>query len=223
MRKLLILCAALAGVASGAEADDGYFLFTAGRRTVWDGFSGPSSVVSSGTVNVGFMWGTTGTPLVITDAGNGNVGSPTNAPVFFTWSDILNDPNYQFAVNSTSSSLVVTPSNTSTLARGGWSYNSANLFQVAGTVAGNTYTVIVIGWDAHYATPQLAAAAGSPAGWSQAISYSATTSSGTPPFFTSAGVTPFGVIPEPGTVALIGMGAASLLLCRRSCAARFRV
>lgn len=222
MKKYLLTAALL--VASVSAFGQGYFLMVASKGATTDGFTTPGTVsLSSGTVNVGFLWGSTGTPAIITLAGStgNNGGSPTNTPSYSpppgAWNAILNDPNYTLAVNGNTAALVVTPSNTSSLAKGGYAYNSSATFPVTGTASGNSYTLVAIAWDKNFATPAAAAAANAAVGWSNPFTYAAVNNIGTPANFTASGVGQFGVypVPEPATLALAGLGAASLLLFRR--------
>ena len=80
----------------------------------------------------------------------------------------------------------------------------------------------MIGWDAHYATPALAAAAnggqGAALGWSLPFQYTA----GTQISFALTNILPFGnnfgtlpPVPEPAPMARAALGGLSLLAFRR--------
>ena len=220
MKKTLIVAAALV-VTSVASFAQGTFLFAGGTKAIWDNYSTTAGHFSGETLTVGFLFGT-GTPLIA-----GIMSSvPTNAIAqsldksfsnATAWSDILSDPNYTLA---TSSSTNIQASVSS--ANGGFSGNGGGSFLVTGTTGGGTYNVYAVAWNSAYATPALAAAAHSAVGWSAVFSYVSGNPVGSPPtspqvFSTS--LTPFGVapgvVPEPGTIALAGMGIASLLAFRR--------
>jgi len=212
---------------AGSSFGQGYAIFgTSGKSWVWDNFStaGTSQVggTASANIDIAFLIGSTAnTPLL------GTVGNPSGNTTSFNmsqgttiWNDILNDPNFSLAQNLGTSSLAITPVNTSALVRGGWSYLGGASFQVANH-AGGTYSIVAIAWDAAYSTPQLAAAADAAVGWSSVFSYALQPDTSTAPgTFNGAGMTPFGVtsiatVPEPTALALAGLGGLSLLLGRR--------
>lgn len=212
MKKTLLTVALT--IASLASFGQGYFYFNGSPRFTWDAFTSPGAIRGNTTVDVAFLWGaTTATPLIdgiaTSTATNGAAINVTGA-----WSDIMNDANFHLAVDSSTSLVAVQQ----TTAAGGWSYNNPNDFGVSGTVA-QSYLVYVIGWNAAYATPTAAAAAGSAVGWSAPFTYAAATSIGTPLSMTASGLTAFGVlppiVPEPTTMALAGLGGLALLAFRR--------
>jgi hypothetical protein len=155
---------------------------------------------------VSFLWGI-GTPMITSIA----TSTPTNSPLAFdrasAWNLVLNDPNFQLAIDLPSNLTVVAD----VIANGSWFYRTNGAFPVLSAVAGATNTVFVIGWDDHYDTPQLAAAAAAPIGWSKSFSY----------VFTFGGsmasrIVPFGVpVPEPTTAGLTATGLATVLVRRR--------
>jgi hypothetical protein len=212
MKKTLVTIA-IAAVTLGSFAQ-GYFSFTGNPRTAWDGFTTSGSSKPAATLNVGFLFGT-GSAMISGLASSVPTNSfSANFSVSTAWTDILNDPN--FAVAATGGSTVVQ----ATASNGSWSYNGGNTFAVTGSAV-QTYNIIEFAWSSAYATPQAAAAAGSPVGWGSAFSYTSVSSIGTPLTFPASGATPFGVVatpvvtPEPTTLALAGLGGASLLLFRR--------
>jgi hypothetical protein len=104
-----------------------------------------------------------------------------------------------------------------TTTAGAINYNGGTAFAGPTTTAvGGTYSLFMIGWSGGYATPALAAASGQSAvGWSAPFSYTATALTAAPNLM---GVTAFGVagvIPEPTTMALAGLGGLALLAIRR--------
>ncbi len=215
MKKIIVVASLITSLTSLSAFGQGYGLFTGNPRTVWDSFTYPDQPHVTSNVNVAFLWGMNGSAPLVESILN---GVPTNATsmtspfsIDAAWTDIVTDPNFTLAHNASDNSLV----STRTLANGGFSYNSSSTFGISGTTAGTTYTLFVIGWDATYATPQLAAAAGSAVGWSPAFSYSVTSEIGTPLTMPASGLAHFGVVPEPTTMALAGLGSLSLLLFRR--------
>lgn len=213
MKKPLVLLT-LALTLSGLSAmGQGYFLFSGPARGVWDGFSLGLPPHLAASLKVGFLWGpTNATPIVSSIA----VSTPTNGYIVpFGNSAILNDPNFQLAVDNNTTALA----SVTVLANGGWSYSTTggfSAFPVSGTAALQAYKVFVIAWSKDYATPQEATAAGFPLGWSNAFIYNSVDVIGTPSTFTSSGFVPFGiVIPEPSSLALASLGGVATMLLRR--------
>ena len=224
MKKQLILTVLALGVSAVTTFAQGYVTFaTTGKNFIYDNFTTPNtSVVSSGTADVAFLIGT-GTPLIEQFYGNNN-GNPTGTLTFGTygnpWNDILTDPNFHLATNMATSVRCVVLDNTSSLAKGGISYNGGSSFQAL-LQAGGTWQVYAIAWNAAGPAgnnPYLAATDGEAVGWSDVFNYSSPTSTGTAPSsFNASGMVAFGVtpVPEPVTFALVGLGGLSLLLFRR--------
>jgi len=213
MKKLItIVAVAVTGFASFGQ---GFFSFTGNTKTAWDDFTSTPRLAAS--LNVGFLWGASGTALITGLANNvptNSVSLPNSLTPAQAWTAITTDPNYTVAVNNGSSAVVVQP----TLSNGSWQYNSSGTFGVTGTSVGTTYTVIVFGWSSAYANPGAALGANSPVGWSAPFSYTAVSSIGTPATMAASGLVPFGVataVPEPATIALAGLGGLSLLALRR--------
>ncbi|HEY4963705.1 MAG TPA: PEP-CTERM sorting domain-containing protein [Candidatus Saccharimonadales bacterium] len=214
--KKIILTLGLLAIASASSFAQGSFVFSTASRYVWDDWSSVTPRVSASN-NVAFLFAT-GSPVSL--AGSGSVTNNSGAMNYAAaWTAILTDPNYHLATNSADGTLaVVQTSGLGTIA-----YNGGNPFTVAGTSAsGGAVSIFVIGWSSLYANPFLAAAANSVVGWSSVFSYAYTPGpipgpAGTPGNFSGL-LTPFGVgtaVPEPTTLALAGLGAASLLIFRR--------
>lgn len=220
MKKTLIVAAALVAT-SVASFAQGSFLFSGNSKGIWDNYSTSAGHLTGETLDVSFLVGT-GTPEIASIATSvaTNAASTTFGTSFANataWSDILSDPNFSLATSSGTNMIsVVSASN------GSFQGNGSQSFLVTGTTAGATYTVYAIAWNSAYATPALAAAAHSAVGWSAAFSYVSGNPGALPPTSPAsfaAGMTAFGVVPgtvpEPGTIALAGMGIASLLAFRR--------
>ena len=216
MKKILALVTlafTLSGLLS-ALGQEGYFFFNSGSaRSIWDGFTSDHMQLAA-TMRVAFLWGqTNATPIISTI----QISTPTNSASevgFDAWTPILNDPNFHLAVDATTSSLA---SNTN-LANGVFNYappTGGSFVRVSGTVPGD-YKLFVIGWDKTFATPQMAAAAGSVVGWSNPFIYTAADNLSTASSFKASGFIPFGVsVPEPSSFALASLGGFALLLIRR--------
>jgi len=227
MKKLFTIAALAVGLSGLTAHAQGSFIFGTLASYVWDSanLGGSNAAVRANTtVDVGFLLGT-GTPAVDTATGLSVV--PTNSfgqnSLFnntTAWNALLNDPNFVVATNNgTSGTAGIVVGTTS--AAGGIAYNAGGTFFINGTSAsGGTITVMEFGWDAHYANPYLAQAAGAAVGWSAPFSYNYGSTSGTPLNFGSQGGAnaKFGVwapIPEPTSFALAGLGAAAMMIFRR--------
>ena len=214
MKKAIL---AIALVATGLTSfGQGYVLFTTGTRQVWDTLVTP--IKPDAGLNVGFLWAPVGTTATITSlAASTATNGTTSVNIATAWSDILgSNGGYTLAVNNGTSATAIT----TTTSVGGVSYNAANTFALAGTTGGSSYSVYAIAWSNAYSTPQAAQTAGAAVGWSSVFTYATSAAAnGTPYSFSVSGMTPFGLagapVPEPGTIALAGMGIASLLAFRR--------
>jgi hypothetical protein len=226
MKKQIILAAMLVMAAGSSAFAQGYFIFTAPARFVWDHFTTPgNAVVAPGNVNVAFLWATTNN---FPTAGIGAVGNPTNdVSLSLTgnpWGAILTNGDAFTLGTVQGSGLIATIADAASgPGKGSIAYNAGNSFQVAGTASGGVYEIFIIGWSSAFADPIAAAAANAPVGWSSTFFYqsgntSSTTPSGAPlTLFSASGASAFGVspVPEPTTFALAGLGAAALLIFRR--------
>ncbi len=224
MIKKLILAGVILTTASITTFAQGYFNFATAKSYVYDNFTTQgTTVVAPGTVDVAFLWAVTGTTDLLSPAGN-----PTNNTTAFT---PANNPynsitamliaGWNIATNTANNSVASIVDNASGVAKGGIAYNGGVGFQVAGTTAGNAYSVVVIGWDSTYTTLAAAIAANAAVGWSDLFTYASGASSSSPiSLFSGSGMTAFGttpitVVPEPSTMALAGLSGLAALLFRR--------
>ena len=219
MKKLALLSTLIVACASLSAYGQGYFQFTSGKSQAWNGFTGGAAALNTD-VNTAFLWAANGAVPTIAGIAASTPSSLTVGSSTFTaanaWSAILTDPNFTLAVNNANSQVAVQR----TLANGSISYNGGFAFAVSGSSVDTMYRVYFIGWNGAYATPSLAAAAASVngyVGWSAPFNYSATAQTATPD--TMVGKTgQFGVggiVPEPSTIALAGLGGLAMLLIRR--------
>jgi len=218
MKKQIII-AALAIATTASTFAQGYVAFSSSKANgVW--YNAGSDTANLGTahlgnngITVGFMWANTGTPLV----GSAGIGT-NNTAITPSWTSILTDPNFTFAVNNSTAALATVAVNNSGLSQGGWGYLSGVSFPVTGTTAGSTIEVVAVAWSSLYATPTLASQAGSFLGYSQLFNYNTGATSGAAvSTFAASGMPAFGVspVPEPATFALAGLGMAAMLVSRR--------
>ena len=217
MKKLVIISTLIASFAGLSAFGQGYFQFTSGKSQVYDGFSTGVAHVASD-VNVAFLWAANGlTPSVDsilasvpTTATTGNSTWTAAA----AWTAILNDPNFQLGFDSQHSQSTIV--NTTTA--GAISYNGGTGFAGPSTTSpGVPYSLFFISWNGAYATPSLAQAASAAVGWSAVFSYTPATQLGTPPTMIgqTANFGTGGIVPEPTTMALAGLGGLALLAIRR--------
>ena len=215
MKKTIAFALLVVSFAGLSAFGQGYFLFTTGKSQVWDDFSVYPPATSSD-VDVAFLWAAEGDVPAVDSI---LVSTPTTGSLGLggtleAWPDILSDPNFTLAVNSGAGNSLASVQCTS---KGAISYDGGTAF--AGPLAtspGVTYTLFMIGWDASYATPLLAALDNAAVGWSAPFNYTTSSLTSTPE--SMQGLTPaFGVggIPEPTSMAVAGLGGLSLLLLRR--------
>jgi len=213
MKKSLLTLSILGLTAAGSFAQ-GYFLFTASKGATWESFSTGSPQLSSGNVYTSFLWANSG-------SFSGGIATNAVSPNGGSWATVnsLLGSGFSVAVNNANSTEVDVLSNTSTLAKGGINYNASSTFQVANTVAGNSYVIVPVAWaSTGGATLSAALAAGANLGIGNSFTYASGASSlATVPSFTTAGMLPFGVapVPEPTSFALAGIGAAAMMIFRR--------
>jgi len=226
MKKTLLVVTMAVSLSGLSALAQGYMNFSGPVRGAWDlfttaGQATPVAKFGGTVVNVGFLWGV-GTPLIAGIQGSTSTNSlaanaQATASIAADWSAILNDPNFHVAVDNNTGLQI----GKTVAANGSWAYTTTGGFAatpITGTAA-QAYTLYAIGWDATYATPAAAAAAGAAVGWGSAFTYSAVSSIGTPLTMSASGMpTGFGVItsvPEPATFALAGLGMAAMLIARR--------
>ena len=222
MKKILSLTLLVVSLAVPSAFGQGYFLFTTGKSQAWDGFTTPGTSAVSANVKVALLWAAANTanPFQVASTSTSGNSSTTVASagwdVTSAWSTINNNSDaWTLAINNGNSTLAVA----STIANGSITYNGGLSFGVTGTSPSTAYSLILVGWNGTYADPTAAATAGSAVGWSSVFQYNSVTTIGTPSNMAAQGAN-FGVfvplaVPEPGTIALAGLGGLSLLALRR--------
>jgi hypothetical protein len=223
--KKLLLTSVVAFATCISSFAQGNVLFGASSKAIWDDFSTGTphlaadlyvALVFSATTPT--IEGITGTGLAT--AGNGSVYTATNstsATTSFTaataWNDILKGNG--FLVDGPTA---LTALQGSTSANGSVTYNASTAFSADNVIAGTTYYGYLIAWSTAYSTPTLAAAADAAVGWSAYFTYTPTSGINIPVNINTLTI-PFGVapvtVPEPCTMALLGLGGLSLLVIRR--------
>lgn len=227
MKKIIAISLLTVSLAATSAFGQGYFLLSTAKSQVYDGFTTAGVSTLASTVNTAFLWAPANTvPTVNNYLTSMPTTANSNTPRTFllaqAWTAILNG-QFNLATNDTTGVLVTQLCR----ANGSIGYNpdtfgNSTPFPVTGTTPDTTYTVYMIGWDAHYATPALAAAAngglGAALGWSLPFQYTARTQfsifiDNILPFGNNFGTLP--PVPEPATTALVGLGCLSLLTFRR--------
>lgn len=215
MKKLAVLTVALIASCLTGLAQGNLTFNSASASSVWNLYSTPGTPFKAGaTLDVGLFISTTVTNAVPTTYLNGGA-TPTNGTANASWTGILTDPNYSLAssTNNGGTPLII-PAGGAGPAAGQY---AGGLVYLNGTSVGQGLSLYVLGWSNAYATPTLAAAAGSPVGFSAPIYYVLGSAGQPGGSLATAGISPFGVspVPEPSTFALAGLGAAALMIFRR--------
>ena len=218
MKKLTSVCILVASLAVTSGFSQGTFLFTTGKSQVWDGFTTAATTALSSKVAVSFLWApaSTATPMPISQSlQSGNSSTSTSYTAAQAWAAILSGSDtWTVAQNANSANAEV---RAVTAANGFISYGSS--FAVTGTAETTAYTIMMVSYDSQYASLLAASTAGSAVGWSTAFAYTSSTALGAPVAFTGSAAQ-FGTfipaaVPEPGTIALAGLGGLGLLALRR--------
>lgn len=214
--KKLICSAIVAAMASGSAFAQGYMIFSSGTGNgLYDNFTTKGTPVKDALMDVGFIWvdGSGATYSALGSTASANTGTATLASNPWSsltaltggwaWGSVLTTP---VAVKTTA---------TPPPAAGDF---TAGTIGVAGSSASEVITVYVVAWSSAYTTYAAAAAANSAIGWSTPFTYTLGSSTA-PGGNLSAAFSSFYVdavpVPEPCTMALLGLGGLSLLMIRR--------
>jgi hypothetical protein len=188
--KKLILSAAMACLAVGALA----------QGTVFFDNGTPGNLTTSATSSGAFFDGfTSGTPTLLQDATSSFYGALFAGPTSSLGQTVLAKGLMDYGG---------TP--------GEYYEDAYNTYSIIGVAGGASAYFQVQIWKGNYASAAAAVLAGSPSGTS-ATFQSALGGAGTPPSLPTTLSMPATIltVPEPGTFALAGLGAAALLIFRR--------
>jgi len=220
MKKIIAMSLVAASLAATSAFGQGYFTFTTGKSQAWDGFTTAGTSALSSKVAVSFLWApaSTSTPMSIGQSvTNGTSLTSASYTAADAWAAILSGSDtWTVAQNAGNANAEVRQV---TAANGSITFNGGVSFGVTGTAASTTYALFMVSYDSQYASLLAASTAGSAVGWSSVYSYSSVTSIGTGAAM--SGLAPaFGTfvpaaVPEPGTIALAGLGGLGLLALRR--------
>jgi hypothetical protein len=213
MKKLVVITVLGLATCMGSFAQ-GNFTFVSTPSAVWDGFTTPGTSVKAGaTLDVAVLW-SANTNAVPTNFRNG-LPVPTNS-VSSDWTGILTDPNFQLGRDTVAGNPVIVK----TAGGGGpgaGQYNGGIQY-LNGSSVGQQILLYVIAWQKSLgADPATAMSNGAAVGFSSPIFYTLGSTGSPGGTLGLAGISSFGSapVPEPTTFALLGLGAAGLLIFRR--------
>jgi len=229
MKKQFVLTAAivLAGFSVMAQ---GFVTLTTANNRLFDEFTTPGvGVRSVSTVDFALYWAATGTadPLSAVGSQFGMAAGPANQQVATNGVSQISGASSLNATLTGSGFTLGLVSGGSTVA-GGTAGTTGNAtfgqFALGGTTAGSTYEMILVTWNASAGFGAMQAGTYNAVGWSNPFNY-VTGANATDPngqtLLSSSGMNQFGTaalagaVPEPGTMALAGLGGLSLLAFRR--------
>jgi hypothetical protein len=222
MKKTLVIAVALA-ITSISSFAQGNINFGGSIREVWNTETNGAPVnkwTSAGSFYVTLLFSTVSPSSVSAVSAT---GSSTNQSVTYltssAWTDVASDLSGTWKqVTGTDGTTAAVASGTTS---GTWSYNSSSAWSAANLTAGTTYYMYEVAWDTDgglYTTLAAAEAAGAYVGWSQVFTYTPTSGSTGATVINAALAGYYGVggtVPEPTTMALLGLGGLSLLVIRR--------
>jgi hypothetical protein len=218
MKKIFAIAVLAATFATTGAFGQGYFVMSTGKSQAFDGFSTAGTSTVDTKVGVALFWAAASTQspftsyLTSTPTG-GNSTTTESYTAAQAWAALTGSSFVQGTSTAIGGNVQAQTSATGVL-----KFNNGVTFDMAGTTAGTTYSLILISYDAtQYANAAAAAAAGGAIGWSQVVQFTAASNIGTP---SSPSIGQFGTfapatIPEPTTIALAGLGGLALLGLRR--------
>jgi len=218
MKKIIAIAVVAAAFATTGAFGQGYFTVSTGKSVAFDGFSTAGTSLLDTKVGVALFWAAASTTTPFALASTPITGNSTTVESYSAsqaWAALTGSSFVQATSTAIGGNVQSTTSSTGVL-----KYNNGTTFDITGTSAGTTYSLLFVSYDAtQYASAAAAALGGGAIGWSVVVQSTAAISTGTPPSpalgqfgtFTPAVV----VSPEPTTVALAGLGGLALLGLRR--------
>lgn len=210
----------MAAFAAVSSYGQGEINFQGFLHNVANNYTTPGTVTYNTGIDVELFFATSGQSSAVSAIASSSSPATLTYLASTAWADITGDSNFQAVQGSGGAGTVAFFGSGAT---GGGAYNSSKAYFANNLTGGTTYAFYEVAWytgaSGQYSTLALAAQNNTYVGWSQVFSYSALTG-GVPANFTAANVGSFdvggtGIIPEPSTMALAGLGGLSLLLFRR--------
>jgi len=220
MKKIIALTILAATFAATSAFSQGYLSLTVSKSGTWDDFTTPGTPTTDTSIDVAMFWAAASTTPTVDSIETSTPKNGTLTSTAAAWADLAgvgNNNNFTLGVNANTSANI----QAQVAANGG---NGFGVVGVTGTSAGTSYTVFFVGWNnvgGTVNTLAAAAAANVAVGWSAPVQVPFLGSSDPnlsldAPSFAQFGVlTSPAVVPEPGTMALAGLGGLSLLAFRR--------
>jgi hypothetical protein len=216
--KKLVVTTILGLAACVSSFAQGNFSFISAPSVVWDTLTTPGTPFKAGaTLEVAVLW-SSNSNAVPTTYRNG-LPTPTNGVYTADWTGIFTDPNFHLAQSTAGGNPIIEATCGGPFPAGG-QYNGGIQY-INTSAVGQTIALYVIAWQKSFGLdPVAAAAAGAGVGFSSPIIYTLGSSAAPGGSLGIGGISSFGVapvtaVPEPTTFALLGLGAASLLIFRR--------
>jgi len=216
MKKIIALTILAATFAATSAFSQGYVSLTVGKSGTWDDFTTPGTPAVDTKIDVAMFWAAASTtPNVDSiETSTPTAGSLNTAAAWADLAGVGNNNNFTLGVNANTSANI----QMQTAANGGANFGVVG---VNGTSTGTTFTVFMVAWNnvgGTVNTLSAAAAANVAVGWSAPVQVPFLSStdpnlSADAPSFGQFGV--LTSVPEPGTMALAGLGGLSLLAFRR--------
>src|SRR5208282_2519663 len=221
MKKILVIAtlAAFAALTSYGQGEINYQGFFHG---VGNNYTTPGTVTFGSTgIDIELFYAPASTTTAVSAIAASSSPASLTYSVATAWADIMGNAAFQPVDGSSGTPPALMPA----VANGGGTYNGGASYSAANLLPNVTYTLYEVAWYTgatdQYST--LALANGNAyVGWSQAFQYTPVTSTGSPPPTPTTmnqglvgNYVVGGIIPEPTTIALAGLGGLSLLLFRR--------